>query len=208
VTVNALGEYSLQTDFGSLDQNDVRVDGIFAAWWDEDYDLEADALLLLEMPAAIRVEAVNEVGMTDPPNPAAGYYVNIYIHIPGAGNDNYPDWWGNGVGTDSNSLPYMTLPLGAHNDLLNVRHEGFHIFQWGAPGFRIVGAHSGTWRPRLSGSPSQGRRTFFTLLSKPAPSLPIPNRHFGTAFRTKPRETRSTGTGRCVSMACIHIYTT
>ena len=139
VTVNALGEYSLQTDFGSLDQNDVRVDGIFAVWWDEDYDLEADALLLLEMLAAIGVDAVNEVGMTDPPNPAAGYYVNIYIHIPGAGNDNYPDWWGNGVGTDSNSLPYMTLPLGAHNDLLNVRHEGFHIFQWGAPGFPYSG---------------------------------------------------------------------
>lgn len=63
------------------------------------------------------------------------------FHNPGAGNDNYPDGWGNGVGTDGNGLPFMTLPAGFHLDLSNTRHEGFHLFQYRStsPGFEYTG---------------------------------------------------------------------
>ena len=67
--------------------------------------------------------------------------MNVYIHVPGDVRDNYPDGWANGVGRDSDGLPFLTLPSNFHLDLSNTRHEGFHFFQFSAtsPGFEYAG---------------------------------------------------------------------
>lgn len=139
-TVTQYPELTLITEFGNQLQNSVLVDEIFAVWWHKDYDLAADAAVLLADLAAIRLEARTELGLWDPPNPGQAVYYNVYLHDPGPGNDNYPDW-GNGQGTDMFGRPYLTLPLGAHQDPLNVFHEGLHIFQYSSnsPGFEYAG---------------------------------------------------------------------
>jgi hypothetical protein len=135
-----VGDYVLLTDFGNVDDNAYLVDGIFAVWWHKGRDLSADARVVLDRFLGVRAEAL-QLGLKDPPNPAAGSYVNIYLHVPGGGNDNYPDSWANGVGTDGNGLPYLTLPVGFHLDHTNHRHEGLHLFQFtrNSPGFAYGG---------------------------------------------------------------------
>jgi hypothetical protein len=88
---------------------------------------------------SIRRECLDELGMADPPNPAAGYYYNVYIHH--GEDDDFPNGWANGQGTDEFGMPFLTLPNGAHIDRGNIYHEGFHIFQYEAtsPGFAYRG---------------------------------------------------------------------
>jgi hypothetical protein len=130
----------LLTDFGSVTDNAYLTGGIFAVWWHPSVDRSSDAQVILDRLAGVRTASL-QLGLNDPPNPAFGTYVNIYIHTPGPGNDNYPDGWGNGVGTDGNGLPYMTLPVGFHMDHSNHLHEGFHLFQYqhSSPGFEYAG---------------------------------------------------------------------
>ncbi len=125
-------------DFAERSEVELHTDGAFAIWWDVDADFRADAETMADNLNDTREIALAQLGLTDPPNLAAGEFVNIYIHEPG--NDVFPDWWGNGVGTED-GLPYMTLPVGAHIDLSNLRHEGFHIFQYAAtaPGYAYSG---------------------------------------------------------------------
>jgi len=78
--------------------------------------------------------------MSDPPNPLAGYYYNVYIHNPK--QDLFPDDWAMGQGTDENGYPYLTIPIAyAKTGSSGVQHEGFHIFQYKAnsPGFIYSG---------------------------------------------------------------------
>lgn len=130
-----IGDYVLLTDYGSTESNAYIVGDIFAVWWDPSVgDFSADAQIILDRLIGIREEAL-DVGWLDPPNPAFGTYVNIYLHVPGSGNDNWPDFFGNGVGTDSNGVPFMSLPAyspgaGFHLDHSNIRHEACHVFQY------------------------------------------------------------------------------
>ena len=94
---------------------------------------------MFEQLNAIRDDCINNLGMRDPPNPESCFYYNIYVHHGEA--DDYPNGWANGQGTDSNSMPFLTLPAGLNTDPANTYHEGFHIFQYQAssPGFAYAG---------------------------------------------------------------------
>lgn len=131
--------YILQSEFSSVESHEVVTDGIFAIWWDPIFDHTADAAVMLEQLNAIRTDCLDNLAMTDPPNPTGGFYYNVYIHHDA--DDGFPEWWGNGQGTDSYGMPYLTLPNGAHIERSNLYHEGFHIFQYGAnsPGFAYAG---------------------------------------------------------------------
>lgn len=139
-TVTQYAELTLITEFGNQQENSVLIGEIFAVWWHKDYDLTADATALLADLVAVRLEARTELGLWDPPNPGQAVYYNVYLHDPGLGNDNYPDW-GAGQGTDSFGRPYLTLPLGAHRNPRYVFHEALHIFQYSSnsPGFEYRG---------------------------------------------------------------------
>ena len=132
-------DYEVRTEFGSLQELNVVTNGIFAIWWYPPFDHQQDANTMFNWLNEIRTDCLETLGMSDPPNPAAGYYYNIYIHHNE--DDSFPEWWNNGQGTDENGMPYLTLPDGAHLNKLNVFHEGFHIFQYSSdsPGFEYTG---------------------------------------------------------------------
>jgi hypothetical protein len=132
-------ELEFQTEFGSVDSLEVLTNGIFAIWWDPIYDHAADAAIMFAQLNVIRDDCLDNLGMADPPNPAAGFYYNVYIHH--GADDLFPEGWGNGQGTDSFGMPFLTLPDGAHVSASNLYHEGFHIFQYSAnsPGFEYSG---------------------------------------------------------------------
>jgi hypothetical protein len=133
------GELEPRPQFEDLEALEVHQDGIFAIYWYPQFDHADDAMVLGERLNAVRDRCLGELGMADPPNPAAGTTFNVYIHH--GEDDPFPTWWANGVGTNDLGLPYMTLPNGAHADLGNVLHEGFHVFQYEAtsPGFGYAG---------------------------------------------------------------------
>ncbi len=131
-------QYTINSEFGNLTDCDTLTSGIYIVWWDNDWDYQADAELLLTHMESYRDVCLNDLSMQDPPNPTDGYYYNVYLHQNG---DVFPNGWGNGQGTDSNGYPYLTLPIGAHNDWVNVAHETFHVFQYSgtSPGFAYSG---------------------------------------------------------------------
>ncbi len=131
-------QYTINSEFGNLIDCDTLTSGIYIVWWDNDWDYEADATVLLDYMNVYRDVCLDELNMQDPPNPIDGYYYNVYLHQSG---DIFPNGWGNGQGTDSNGYPYLTLPIGAHNDWINVAHETFHVFQYSgnSPGFDYSG---------------------------------------------------------------------
>jgi len=133
------GACALKSEFASEATHVVVIEGIFAIWWEPGFDHAQDSLYMLEKLQEIREECLMDLGMADPPNPAAGYYYNVYIHHGEA--DSFPNGWANGQGTDSFGMPFLTLPEGAHIDHGNLCHEGFHIFQYSAnsPGFAYQG---------------------------------------------------------------------
>ena len=132
-------DLKLRTQFGSTNTLKVATDGIYAIWWDPQFDHTDDLPTLFGWLNETRTDCLTNLGMEDPPNPAAGYYYNVYIHHGEA--DILPNSWGNGQGTDSYGMPFLTLPEGAHLEYGNVLHEGFHIFQYSAnsPGFAYSG---------------------------------------------------------------------
>lgn len=131
-------QYSLNSVYGNLSDCDTMTRGIYVVWWDNNWNMTADADELLDSMIRYRNDCLNDLAMADPPNPPAGYYYNVYLH---RSNDVFPSGWGNGQGTDSNGYPFLTLPVGAHNDWVNVAHETFHVFQYSAtsPGFAYSG---------------------------------------------------------------------
>lgn len=136
--LTAYSQYTINSLYGNLTDCDTMTRGIFIIWWDNDWNMAADADQLLDTMLAYRDDCLNILNMADPPNPNDGYYYNVYIHRSG---DIFPNGWGNGQGTDGNGYPFLTLPVGAHNDWVNVAHETFHIFQYNAnsPGFAYSG---------------------------------------------------------------------
>lgn len=131
-------QYSINSEFGNLVDCDTLTSGIYIVWWDNNWDYSNDAQLLLDHMESYRDVCLNELELQDPPNPVDGYYYNVYLH---RSDDLFPSWWGNGQGTDSNGYPYLTLPIGAHNDWVNVAHETFHVFQYSSnsPGYAYSG---------------------------------------------------------------------
>lgn len=132
-------QYTLQNEFCDTNTCDYITGGIYAIWWDAEYEYTSDAQELLEVMMGIRQVCLEELAMEDPPNPTDGYFYNIYI-----GNwleDLFPDGWAVGQGTDSYGYPYLTLAIGAHLEPIYQYHEGFHIFQYNAnsPGFSYSG---------------------------------------------------------------------
>lgn len=138
------GDRVLLTDFGNVIDNDYLISDYFAVWWDARNDFSAGAQQMLDWLVEVKSQSL-QLGLRDPPNDDRGTYLNIYIHVPGAGNDNYPDDWGAGVGTDSNGSPYMTIGTNVMSDPLFIRHEGFHLFQFtrSSAGFEYAG--DGAW---------------------------------------------------------------
>jgi len=112
--------------------------GIFAIWWDPLFDHGEDAEPLFETLEYIRDDCLYNLGMADPPNPAAGYFYNVYIHH--GDQDLFPNGWALGQGTDPYGLPFLTVPHGSLPSH-SIYHEGFHIFQYKAnsPGFAYSG---------------------------------------------------------------------
>ena len=115
------------------------VKGIFVAWWDMKFDHSHEADVLLDTLLTIREDCLTNLGMADPPNPAAGHYYNVYLHHSGQDGDSLPQW-GMGQGTDPYGLPFLTIGYQGY-DSDTVVHEGFHIFQYEAnsPGFAYSG---------------------------------------------------------------------
>jgi len=131
-------QFTINDTFANLNDCDTMTRGIYIVWWDNNWDDSAEADILLDSMIDIRTHCLTELGMQDPPNPQNGHYYNVYLHRNG---DIFPDGWGNGQGTDNNGYPFLTLPIGAHQDWINVAHETFHIFQYNAnsPGFEYSG---------------------------------------------------------------------
>jgi len=131
--------YLFNNTFELPEPPEVVTNGIFAIWWAPQFDHSADAPIMFKQLNAIRNDCLGNLGMRDPPNPESCFYYNIYVHHGEA--DDFPNGWANGQGTDSNGMPFLTLPAGLNTDPANTYHEGFHIFQYQAnsPGFAYAG---------------------------------------------------------------------
>ena len=131
--------YVFNNTFELPEPPEVVTNGIFAIWWDSQFDHTADAPIMFEQLNAIRDDCIDNLGMRDPPNPESCFYYNVYVHH--GEDDGFPNGWANGQGTDSNGMPFLTLPAGLNTDPANTFHEGFHIFQYQAssPGFAYAG---------------------------------------------------------------------
>ncbi|MHC5109407.1 MAG: hypothetical protein ACYTHJ_05970 [Planctomycetota bacterium] len=131
--------YVLDNPFPIPGSIEVATNGIFAIWWDGDFNHAFDTPTMFNQLNGIREDCLTNLGMEDPPNPGECFYYNVYIHH--GPDDDFPDW-GNGQGTDGYCRPYLTLPAGLNTDEANTYHEGFHIFQYSAnsPGFALSDA--------------------------------------------------------------------
>ena len=131
----------LRSDFSNESNANVMTNGIYAIWWDKNFehDHTAEADFTFSKLNAARDRALNELHMFDPPNVAAGFYVNIYIHHDGDIFNEYN--WGNGVGTNAYGLPYWSTGHGGTTVESNIYHESFHLFQYNqnSPGFTYSG---------------------------------------------------------------------
>ena len=132
--------YAVKSVYGTAETCGCKTRGIFAVWWDKKFDYEKQAGEVLDTLANVRGECLDTYKMSDPPNPLAGYYYNVYLHN---GHDLFkPKRWAMGQGTDENRFPYLTIPIGyAKSNDSGLQHEGFHIFQYKAnsPGFVYSG---------------------------------------------------------------------
>ncbi|MEM8668156.1 MAG: hypothetical protein AAGG48_11610 [Planctomycetota bacterium] len=123
---------NLQIDdslIGTTEGFEIRTNGIFAVWWDPQAGpLEPGPEVVFELLDEVRNDVRDNLGLGDPPNTAAGFYFNVFVHR--GEDDRFPNFLGNGVGFEANTdLPDLALPVGLHDDRSNVLHEGFHVFQ-------------------------------------------------------------------------------
>ncbi len=132
--------YAIKSTYSTVENCNYATAGIFIVWWDKTYDYSRQAAELLATLEDVRNDCLGTWHMSDPPNPLAGFYYNVYIHNPK--KDLFPDDWAMGQGTDDNSFPYLTIPVAyAKTGSAGAQHEGFHIFQYKAnsPGFKYTG---------------------------------------------------------------------
>ena len=74
---------TLNSEFANESNANVIPCGIFAIWWDKNFDhnhLFESEKITCEYLKEVREISLNQLNMFDPPNLDAGYYVNIYIH--------------------------------------------------------------------------------------------------------------------------------
>ena len=131
------GNKNIQNDYFDESVLDFRTSENFIVWWDKNWDHNHDAKDILKWAEFTRNKGIS-YGMEVPPG-SEQVYINIYIHHKGnEGNNNidvFNDGWGNGVGTDSNGLPFWTCPkpetrTDVEPFLTNsTLHEVFHIMQ-------------------------------------------------------------------------------
>jgi hypothetical protein len=102
------------------------------------FDHGADAQSIFETLSMVQDDCLTNLGMADPPNPAAGFFYNVYIHH--GKDDLLPENWPFGQSTDQYGLPFVTMPNGYEHSV-DIYHEGFHIFQYMAtsPSFAYSG---------------------------------------------------------------------
>ena len=133
-------DLKLRSEFANEINATVITKGIFAIWWDKNFEHDhlSESEFSFSKLEAIRDLSLNQLEMFEPPNVEEGYFLNIYIHHE---NDIFPEWWGNGVGTNSYGLPYMTTGHEGLIDEANIFHEGFHLYQYkqNSPGFVYSG---------------------------------------------------------------------
>ncbi|MEM6689483.1 MAG: dockerin type I domain-containing protein [Planctomycetota bacterium] len=117
------------SQLGTTEGFEIRTNGIFAVWWDPQAGpIEPGADAVFELLNEVRTDVQSNLGLGDPPNTAAGYYFNVFVHR--GEDDRFPNFFGNGVGFEANTeLPDLAMPVGLHDDRSNVLHEGFHVFQ-------------------------------------------------------------------------------
>jgi hypothetical protein len=131
----------LRSEFTNETNSNVITDGIFAIWWDKNYDHEhlIESEFSFSKLRESRDKFLNDYGMVEPPSVEAGYFVNIYIHHE---NDVFQNNnWGNVVGGNSFGFPYWATGHGGTIDEANIFHEVFHLYQKGdrSPGFMYRG---------------------------------------------------------------------
>jgi hypothetical protein len=136
-------QYTINDVFSDTNETTTMTRDIFAVWWDNDFDYTAEADVLLDQMIAYKSICLNELNMENPPNPIDGFYFNVYLHDDGGFYDS--NNWGNGIGTDSNGYPFFTLPYGSINDLVNLSHETFHIFQYNSNSSGFVYSGDSQW---------------------------------------------------------------
>lgn len=74
-------ELTLRSEFANENNSNVVTSGIFAIWWIKILSTNINLNLNIHLSYyEIRDKSINELGMPEPPNLAAGYYLNIYIH--------------------------------------------------------------------------------------------------------------------------------
>lgn len=106
----------------------IQTGDVFAVWWDPAFnEIAADVPEVLGYLTDVRKDAMDSLGFGQLYSTRDGYFANVYIHVPE--EDLFPDYFGNGVGFSEGGIPYLSMPLGSHNDRTNVFHEGFHIMQ-------------------------------------------------------------------------------
>ena len=149
--------YVLNNTFELPEPPTVVTDGIFAIWWAPQFDHTDDAPIMFEQFNAVRDDCLLNLGMRDPPNPESCFYYNIYVHH--GANDDFPDGWANGQGTDSNGMPYLSLQPDS-TPIRPTRHEEFHIFQYGP-------AHPGSPTPVTASGTSKAVRSGMRLRTCP-----------------------------------------
>lgn len=145
---------SLQSSFGTEADFMVEIDDIFAIWWDKDFDKPNGVETVFTWLKQVRNECINDLGMMDPPNPAAGFYYNVYIHYPG---EDGCQGCGNAQGTDIYGMPNLGFPVGLHLNYRNVLHEAFHVFQYVAL--------SPQFEPTTPGFANEGDSAWYTEAS-------------------------------------------
>ena len=76
-------ELTLRSEFANENNSNVVTSGIFAIWWDKNFEHQhqSESEYTFKLLGEIRDKSINELGMPEPPNLAAGYYLNIYIQM-------------------------------------------------------------------------------------------------------------------------------
>ena len=71
---------TVKSTYATTETCSYKTQGIFIVWWDKNFDYSSQATELLNTLIDVRNDCINTFQMSNPPNPLAGYYYNVYIH--------------------------------------------------------------------------------------------------------------------------------